>query len=66
MVCFILIFQDCKISARVSTNVKLSVLKFFILLKKICEKVNFFKILKGRHSLLGGCMNIIFGQFSDI
>ena len=31
------------------TYAKLSVLNFFILLKNICEKVNFSKNLKNRH-----------------
>ena len=39
----------------------LSVLKFFVLPKDICEKTNFFKILKDRHLLVDGCCtNIIF------
>ena len=48
------------------TNVKLSVLNFFILPKNICEKVNFSKTLKSRHFLLGGSTYIIFDLFLDI
>ena len=45
------------------TYAKLSVLNFFILLKNICEKVNFSKNLKDRHFLMGGPTNVIFGLF---
>ena len=42
---------------------KLRVSNFFILLKNICEKVNFSKNLKDRHFLMGGPTNVIFGLF---
>ena len=45
----------------------MSVLIFFVLPKNICEKIFFFKILKGRYFLISGGKNenIIFGLFLD-
>ena len=61
MVCFTSNFQSYKTSAI------LSVLNFFVLLKDICKKTNFFKILKDRHLLVDGCCtNIIFRLFLGI
>ena len=47
----------------VLTNVKSSVLNFFILSKNICENVSFVKTLKDLHFFLG---DITLGLFADI
>ena len=41
-------------------NIRFSVLNFLLYLKNICEKVSFFKTLKGRQFLLDGSATIIF------
>ena len=49
----------------VFVNIKLRVLNFLILSRKVFEKANFYKSLRVRHFLLGGRTNITFSLFLD-
>ena len=57
---FISNFWVVKFLSIILTSVELSVLKVFILPKNIYGKTNFIKILKGRHFILGGRINLDF------